>query len=46
MTTRKMRCWIDEDRLERLLWRIEGWIDRSPWLSRWYTEWLLPRVFK
>ena len=35
-----------EDRLERLLWRVEGWIDRCPRLSRWYTDWLLPRVVK
>ncbi len=35
-----------EDRLERMLWRVEGWIDRSPRLSRWYTDWLLPRVVK
>ncbi len=35
-----------EDRLERMLWRIEGWIDRSPRLSRWYTDWLLPKLLK
>ena len=35
-----------EDRLELMLWRVEGWIDRSPRLSRWYTDWLLPRVTK
>jgi hypothetical protein len=37
---------IDKDRLERWLWRVEGWIDRSPRLSRWYTDWLLPRLVK
>jgi hypothetical protein len=42
----KTTRWIDGDRLERMLWRIEGWIDRWPLLSRWYTEWLLPRVVK
>jgi len=26
-----------EDRLERLLWRIEGGIDRCPRLSRWFV---------
>ena len=35
-----------EDWLERMLWRVEGWIDRSPRLSQWYTDWLLPRVVK
>ena len=35
-----------EDRLERMLWRVEGWIDRSPRVSRWYTDWLLPRLLK
>ena len=34
------------EQLELLLWRVEGWIDRSPRLSRWYTDWLLPRVIK
>ena len=29
---------------ERLLYRIEGWIDRSPRLSRYYTEWLQPAL--
>ena len=33
-----------EDRLERCLWRVEGWIDRRPRLSRWYIDWLLPRM--
>lgn len=34
------------EQLEHMLWRVEGWIDRWPGLSRWYTDWLLPRVFK
>ena len=44
--TRQMTCWKEEvdNCLERMLWRIEGWIDHSPRLSRWYTDWLLPRI--
>lgn len=46
MMARQTTWWIDRDRLERWLWRVEGWIDRSPRLSRWYTDWLLPRLVK
>ena len=46
MTKEQTSFQIDKDRLERWLWRVEGWIDRSPRLSRWYTDWLLPRLVK
>ena len=34
----------NDETLEPLLFRIEGWLDRWPWLSRYYTEWLQPRL--
>ena len=34
---------MNDEELERRLVAFEGWIDRWPWLSRYYTEWLLPR---
>ena len=44
--TMQTTYWIEEvdNQLEHLLWRVEGWIDRSPRLSRWYTDWLLPKI--
>ena len=35
---------MNEDMLERRLWRMEGWIDRWPWLSRYYLNVLQQRL--
>lgn len=32
----------DSERMERLLYSVEGWIDHWPWLSRYYCGVLQP----
>ena len=34
----------NDETLEPVLWRIESWMDRWPWLSRYYTNVLLPAL--
>ena len=33
-----------DETLEPLLFQIESWLDRWPWASRYYTDWLLPTL--
>ena len=33
-----------DETLEPLLWQVEGWLDRWPWASRYYTNVLLPAL--
>lgn len=33
-----------DETLEPVLWRIEGWMDRWPWLSRYYSDVMLPTL--
>ena len=33
-----------EETLEPVLWQVEGWLDRWPWASRYYTNVLLPAL--
>ncbi|MBQ4388119.1 MAG: hypothetical protein II822_11030 [Prevotella sp.] len=33
-----------DETLEPLLWQVEGWLDRWPWDSRYYTNVLLPAL--
>ena len=34
----------NDETLEPLLYRIESWLDRWPWASRYYTNVLLPAL--
>ena len=34
----------NDETLEPLLFQIEGWLDRWPWVSRYYTNVLLPAL--
>ena len=34
----------NDETLEPLLFQIENWLDRWPWASRYYTDWLLPAL--
>ena len=34
----------NDETLEPVLWQVEGWIDRWPWASRYYTNVLLPAL--
>ena len=36
-----MNC---DETLEPVLWQVEGWLDRWPWASRYYTNVLLPAL--
>ena len=36
-----MNC---DESLEPVLWQVEGWLDRWPWASRYYTNVLLPAL--
>ena len=36
-----MNC---DETLEPVLWQVEGWLDRWPWVSRYYTNVLLPAL--
>ena len=36
-----MNC---DESLEPVLWQVEGWLDRWPWVSRYYTNVLLPAL--
>ena len=33
-----------DETLEPVLWQVEGWLDRWPWVSRYYTNVLLPAL--
>ena len=33
-----------DETLEPVLWQVEGWLDRWPWASRYYTNVLLPAL--
>ena len=35
---------MDEERLEKMLWRVEGRIDRYPWMSNYYCDFLQERL--
>ena len=34
----------NDEALEPVLWQVEGWLDRWPWASRYYTNVLLPML--
>ena len=34
----------NDETLEPVLWQVEGWLDRWPWASRYYTNVLLPAL--
>ena len=34
----------NDETLEPVLWQVEGWLDRWPWASRYYTNVLLPML--
>ena len=34
----------NDETLDPVLFRIEGWLDRWPWVSRYYTNVLLPAL--
>ena len=34
----------NDETLEPVLWQIEGWLDRWPWASQYYTNVLLPAL--
>ena len=34
----------NDETLDPVLFRIEGWLDRWPWASRYYTNVLLPAL--
>lgn len=35
---------MSEERIERVLWRVEGCIDRCPWTSSYYCDFLQARL--
>ena len=35
---------MSEERIEKMLWRVEGGIDRCPWLSSYYCDFLQARL--
>ena len=39
-----MQMMYNDETLDPVLFRIEGWLDRWPWASRYYTNVLLPAL--
>ena len=39
-----MQMTYNDETLDPVLFRIEGWLDRWPWASRYYTNVLLPAL--